>query len=128
MPNQLKIGLCAAIFSVGLAGQPAAAQGPKPVALVVVNVQAVALGYRASQIIGRSVTNDKGQDIGKVDDLIVGRDKVLFAIIGVGGFLGLGERLIAVPYNSLQVSPQRIVLPGATKEAVGKLPQFRYAK
>lgn len=128
MSHLSKIGLYAAILSIGFAGEAPAAQGPKPVALVVVNVQAVALGYRTSQLIGRSVTNEKGQEIGKIDDLIVGRDKVLFAIIGVGGFLGLGEHLIAVPYNSLQVSPQRIVLPGASKEAVGKLPQFRYAK
>jgi hypothetical protein len=122
------VRLCAAVLVIGSAGQSVAAQGPKPVALVVVNVQAVALGHRASQLIHRPVTNDQGQEIGRIDDLIVGRDKVLFAIIGVGGFLGLGEHLIAAPYNSLVVSPQRIVLHGATKESVGKLPQFRYAK
>lgn len=128
MSKPLAIGLCAAVLLVGSSSQAVGAQGPKPVALVVVDVRAVALGYRASQLIHRPITNDQGQEIGKIDDLIVGRDKVLFAIIGVGGFLGLGEHLIAVPYNSLVVSPQRIVLHGATKEAVGKLPQFHYAK
>jgi sporulation protein YlmC with PRC-barrel domain len=122
------VGLCAAVLALGPAGQSLAAQGPKPVALVVVDVQAVALGYRASKLLHRPITNDQGQEIGKLDDLIIGRDKVLFAIIGVGGFLGLGEHLVAVPYNSLVVSSQRIVLHGATKAAVGKLPQFRYAK
>jgi sporulation protein YlmC with PRC-barrel domain len=96
------------------------------VALVVVNVKAVALGYRASKLIGSAVRNDKSEEIGKIDDLVVGKDKVLFAVIGVGGFLGLGSHLIAVPYNSFKMSPQRIVLPGATKAALSKLPEFQY--
>ena len=127
MPNLLKAGLCAAVIAIGL-GAPSAAQGPKPVALVVVDVRAVALGYRATHLIGRAVANDRGQDIGKIDDLVVGRDKVLFAIIGVGGFLGVGEHLIAIPYNNLPVTPQRIVLAGANIVAVARLPQVRYGK
>jgi sporulation protein YlmC with PRC-barrel domain len=121
----------AAVLGAAMATAPGGsgqAKGPKPVALVAVNVQAVALGYRARELIGRNVTNDRGETIGKIEDLIVGRDKVLFAIIGVGGFLGLGEHLIAVPYNSLTVTPQRIVLPGATKAAVQRLPQFKPAR
>jgi sporulation protein YlmC with PRC-barrel domain len=116
----------AAVVVAGLTPSAATAAGPRPVALVVVNVHAVALGYRASQLIGRTVHNDRGEDIGKIDDLIVGRDKVLFAIVGVGGFLGIGQRLIAVPYASLTMSPQRIVLPGASKAAVQRLPEFKY--
>jgi hypothetical protein len=60
-----------------------------------------------------------------MDALIIGRDKVPLAIIGVGGLLGLGEHLVAMPYTSLVVSSQRILLHGATKAAVSKLPQFR---
>jgi sporulation protein YlmC with PRC-barrel domain len=127
MPKLFHAALCAGLLAAGSA-VPAAAQAPKPVALVVVNVQAVALGYRASQLIGRHVSNDRGDDIGKIEDLIIGQDKVLFAIIGVGGFLGIGEHLIAVPYNQLVVSKQRIVLHGATKDAVRRLPQFHYAR
>lgn len=126
MNNLFKAALCVAV----LASAPvpsAGAQGVKPVALVVVNVATVALGYRATQLVGRPVRNG-AETIGKIDDLIVGRDKVLFAIIGVGGFLGIGERLVAIPYNSLVVTNESIVLPGATKTAVGKLPAFQYAK
>lgn len=122
--------VAAALCSLGLAaavGGPSAAQGAKPVALVVVDVHAVALGYRVSQLIHRPVKNDQGAEIGKIEDLIIGRDKVLFVVIGVGGFLGVGEHLIAVPYDQLVVSPQRILLHGATKEAVRRLPQFHYA-
>jgi hypothetical protein len=121
--------LAVAVASVVLAaGSAPVSAAPPPVALVVVNVQAVALGYRASKMIGESVFNSQNQEIGKIDDLIVGRDKVLFAIIGVGGFLGIGQRLVVAPYNSLTVTPQRIVLPGATKAALEKLPPFTYAR
>ena len=53
---------------------------------------------------------------------------MLFAIIEVGGFLGIGSYLIAVPYTSLQISDggSRIVLPGASKTSVKALPDFKY--
>jgi hypothetical protein len=118
--------LTALMLTLGTGAEQSAAQVPSPVALVVVNVQAVALGYRASQLIGRPVSNGT-EDIGKIDDLVIGRDKVLFVIIGVGGFLGIGQKLVVAPYNGLTVTRQRIVLPGATKEALRKLPEFKYA-
>jgi hypothetical protein len=97
--------------------------------LVVVDVVAVAEGYRASKLRGTTVVNSQNQKLGELDDLIVGKsDRVLFAIIQVGGFLGIGSYLIAVPYTSLQVSDggKRIVLPGATKESLKALPEFKY--
>ena len=98
------------------------------VALVVVDVVAVADGYRASKLRGATVVNAKNEKIGELDDLIVGKDRVLFGIIQVGGFLGIGSHLIAVPYSSLQISEEgkRIVLPGASKEHVKDLPEFKY--
>lgn len=104
------------------------AQAQKPVALVVVDVKAVALGYRASELTGKAVYNDAGNEIGKLDDFIISRDRVLFAILSVGGFLGIGDRLVALPYTSLRVKGDRIVVPGATKAALGKLPAFTYAR
>jgi general stress protein CsbA len=98
------------------------------VALVVVDVVAVADGYRASKLRGTTVVNSKNEKLGELDDLIVGKDRVLFGIVQVGGFLGLGSYLIAVPYSSLQISEEgkRIVLPGASKEHVKDLPEFKY--
>jgi hypothetical protein len=99
-----------------------------PVDLVVVDVVAVADGYRASKLRGTKVVNQKNESIGSLDDLIVGKDRVLFAIIQAGGFLGLGSHLIAVPYESLQINADgsRIVLPAATRAQVKALPEFKY--
>ena len=85
-------------------------------------------GHRASKLRGATVVNSKNEKIGELDDLIVGKDRVLFGIIEVGGFLGIGSHLIAVPYSSLQISEEgkRIVLPGASKEHVKDLPEFKY--
>lgn len=106
---------------------PARAQG---VQLVVVNIQAVDHGYRTSQLLGKSVQNDKDQKIGTLDDLVVTQDHALFGILQVGAFLGLGGHLIAIPYDSLTISDdgRKIMLAGASKEALGKLPQYQQNK
>jgi sporulation protein YlmC with PRC-barrel domain len=101
---------------------------PAAVALVVVDVVTVADGYRFSKLRGQTIYNSTNEKIGEIDDLIIGKDRVLFAIIQVGGFLGIGSRLVAVPYASLQISQEgkHIVLPGATKEQLQTLPEFVY--
>ena len=57
---------------------------------------------------------------------MVSRDKVLFAIVGVGGCLCIPDRLVVAPYDHLVVTTQKIVMPGATKAALNKLPPFHY--
>jgi hypothetical protein len=116
--------LTAVVISGVLVPRTAAA----PLDLIVVDVIKVADGYRASKLRGTTVTNPKNEKIGDLDDLIIGQDRVLFAIIQAGGFLGIGSHLIAVPYTSLQINEDgsRIVLPGATKEQVKGLPEFKY--
>jgi sporulation protein YlmC with PRC-barrel domain len=124
IPAVLAIGL--ALFGAGLP-RPVLAQ--PVVNLVAVDVAAVGKGLRASKLVGAAVYNDQNEKIGSIDDVIIGRDKVVFTVINVGGFLGMGGRLVAVPYNSLNIDYNngKVVLPGATKDALQKLPQFKYA-
>lgn len=59
---------------------------------------------RASDIIGAEVNNADNEEIGEVDDLIVTReDGTLKAVLSIGGFLGIGDRLVAVPYEELLI-------------------------
>jgi hypothetical protein len=127
-PQWLTVLVTVAITVAIIVGAQASRIAAAEVALVVVDVVAVADGYRASKLRGATVVNSKNEKIGELDDLIVGKDRVLFGIVQVGGFLGLGSRLIAVPYSSLQISEEgrRIVLPGASKEHVKDLPEFKY--
>ncbi len=50
------------------------------------------------------------------------------AIVGVGGFLGMNEHNVAVPGSRLKQQMGKIVLPGATKDALKAAPEFEYAK
>jgi sporulation protein YlmC with PRC-barrel domain len=121
-------------YAAALAGAMIAASASLPVLsqgvqLAVVDVHAVADGYRASKLIGSSVMNDQNEKVGTIEDIIIGRDRVLFAVLQVGGFLHLGGRMVAVPYQSLVVDEtgRNIKLPGATQEALKNLPEFKYA-
>ena len=98
------------------------------IAIVKVDVEVVAAGVRASQVIGSYVYNDETEDIGTIDDLMIGEDdRVEFAILSVGGFLGLGAHLVAVRFDSLETDEAgRIILPGATREELSRLPEFKY--
>jgi hypothetical protein len=122
----LSIATSAALI-VGLAA-PTFAADLTPQTIHRVDVTTLADGYRSSKLIGAGVTNDQQETIGKIDDLLVGRgDKVLYAVISVGGFLGVGSKLVAVPYDSLSIGKSSLVLPGGTKEQLKALPEFKYA-
>ena len=105
------------------------AQGaPQTVQLVKVDVVKLSTGYRASKVIGSSVVNEAGDTVGKIDDIIVGADgKAPFVVLSVGGFLGVGDKLVALPYEQMRTNGKKIVLPGATKDSLKSLPQFKYA-
>src|SRR5947209_6086174 len=90
----LTSALFAASMLVGsVATAPAQAQGKaQDVRLARVDVVHLAAGYRASKIKGAAVYNNANEKIGTVDDLIITQnDRVLYAILSVGGFLGVGE-------------------------------------
>jgi PRC-barrel domain protein len=118
----------AALACVLLSG-PAIAQGvPQSVDIAKVNVQKLPAGYRASKITGSSVVNDGNESIGKIDDLLVSSDgRPQCAVLSVGGFLGINSPYVVVPYQNLSLVDDKIVLPGATKDMLRMLPEFKYA-
>lgn len=78
-------------------------------------------------MVGSTVVNDANETVGTIDDLIVTpTDKVPFAVLSVGGFLGMGSKYVVVPFNSIQVQDKKMVLAGATKESLKALPEFQY--
>ncbi|WP_439598879.1 PRC-barrel domain-containing protein [Falsiroseomonas sp.] len=84
---------------------------------------------RASQIIGSNIYNEENNSIGEVDDLIVPQaGGAPVAVISVGGFLGIGAKLVAIPYERLthDAERNRWVLRGATKDSLQSLPAFTY--
>jgi hypothetical protein len=120
----------AAMIGVGFLAPHAKAQGvPQSVEIAKVDVQKVAAGYRASKVIGSSVVNDANETIGKIDDLLVTHDgKEPYAVLSIGGFLGMGTHMVVVRYDSLKFADNKIVLPGGSKDGLKMLPAFQYSK
>jgi sporulation protein YlmC with PRC-barrel domain len=126
----------AALTLTGLivAGAPgwvgAQVAGSATLGVSVEELKMVAVGWSAKKkILGKAVYNDKNERIGTVDDLIITPDKsVSYAIIGAGGFLGMGKHDVAIPIGQFKEDKGRFVLAGATKDALKAMPKFEYAK
>ena len=90
---------------------------------------ASAQARRASQIIGANIVNEENRTVGEVHDLmIVPAGGAITAILSVGGFLGMGERYVAVPLADLRwnADRERWMLPGATVDSLKARPAFTY--
>ncbi|SED17154.1 PRC-barrel domain-containing protein [Bradyrhizobium erythrophlei] len=96
------------------------------VALTPLEATEVARGYRAETIKLKPVFNDKSETIGRISDFVFGKDGNIYAILAVGDFTGLGGHLIAVPFRNLKLDDPSgsVVLPGASRSALEKLPVY----
>ena len=122
--------VAAILLAATLAANDTYAQGaPQAITERRTDVVQLASGYRASKLTGADVYNRNKDTIGTLDDLIVSPsgDRSTYAILSVGGFLGIGKHLVALPFNDLQINNRRIVLPEATKKSLEALPEFKYA-
>jgi sporulation protein YlmC with PRC-barrel domain len=86
---------------------------------------------RASKLIGTNVTNAANESVGEINDVVLGKDgKVAAVIIGVGGFLGMGERDVAISYSGLKFardsSNRDVVTVNATKEQLKAAPAWKW--
>jgi len=87
---------------------------------------------RASKLIGTTVQNDANESIGKINEVILGKDgKVAAVVVGVGGFLGMGEREVALNYDALRLTQDsngkfRVVF-NATKDSLKAAPAWTWS-
>ena len=103
--------------------------GSTPLGIAVTELSEVTTGWSAKrQILGQTIYNDKNEKVGKVDDIIVAPDKAIsYAIVGAGGFLGVGKHDVAIPVNQFKAEDGRLVLAGASKDVLKAMPEFEYA-
>ena len=74
--------------------------------------------WRASKVVGLSVYNDKNEKIGSINDLLMDKSgNVKAAVIGVGGFLGVGEHLVAVSFDNVKFSEEPVSSASASSTA-----------
>ena len=124
--NRSRVSMLPAVLVTAallLSAYRAAAQ---EVALTPLESKEVAKGYRADALKLKTVVNDKGETIGRISDFVFGKDNNIYVVLGVGDFTGLTGQLIAIPFHALKLDDpsDSIVLPGASRAALEKLPVF----
>jgi sporulation protein YlmC with PRC-barrel domain len=133
--SRLAVAALAAVGALCSAG-PVAAQGAAPIAGATTTVEAsitestrLAMGWSVKKtLLGKTVYNDAGQKVGKVDDLIVSPDRsVSYVIVGAGGFVGIGRHDVAIPISGIEDKAGRLVMAGATPDTIKAMPEFSYA-
>jgi sporulation protein YlmC with PRC-barrel domain len=90
--------------------------------------------YRASQligtVIGADVVNRQGERVGRIDDLLIDADgTITHAVLSVGGFLGLGDHLVAVPFPELEIAVEEDDLEvtyDVSEDELKAKPEFEY--
>jgi len=71
--------------------------------------------WRASKIVGLSVYNDNNESLGSINDLLTDKSgNIKAVVIGVGGFLGVGEHLVAIPFEKIKFVDQPVAYTGAS--------------
>ncbi|KWV60928.1 photosystem reaction center subunit H [Bradyrhizobium macuxiense] len=76
--------------------------------------------WRASKVVGLRVYNDSNESVGSINDLLMDKGGTIKAVvIGVGGFLGVGEHLVAVPLDKVKFSTEPVVNTNASASNTG---------
>jgi sporulation protein YlmC with PRC-barrel domain len=85
--------------------------------------------WLAGRLVGTDVMNGKGEIIGKVNDVVVNPvGQTQAVVVGVGGFLGVGSKNVAVPYSAIRigdiVESRRLVVLDVTKDQLAAAPSY----
>ena len=114
---------------------PVAVAGTSTLGVAVVEMDAVIGGWSVQKdILKKSVYNEKKEKIGTISDIVISPNpdaklpSTSFAIIGVGGFLGMGKHDVVVPMEQIKLQDKNLVLAGATKDALKAMPKFEYKR
>ena len=126
------IHLAIALLATAVAWTSADAQvaGSTTIGIQIDQLQLVAAGWSVrKQVIGKTLVNENGEKVGRIDDLIVAPDSsVSFVIVGAGSFIGVARHDVAIPVSQITGKDGSFVLAGASKATVKAMPAFEYEK
>lgn len=113
----IRLSLLAAAVAVGLVGQNASAADDKPASGPV--------AYRFADLKDLNVDNMKGEKLGEIDDIVydVDNGRIVYGAMSFGGFLGVGDKLFAVPWHAMKpefdtVNNRHHIVMNADKESL----------
>ena len=107
----------------------AAGAGDNAAALGALDEATLARSARATKLIGSHVYSGD-TDVAKIADILIDRDHsaVTAAILAVGGLLGLGEKLVAIPISQITIDGEARFVVALSKQDLTKAPAFDFAK
>jgi sporulation protein YlmC with PRC-barrel domain len=83
--------------------------------------------FKASTLIGNTVKNTAGENIGKIKEIMINLEEgcVVYAVLSFGGFLGIGNKLFAIPWSALILKPrENTFILNVDKERLKNSPGF----
>src|ERR1700752_1874255 len=82
----------------------------------------------AAKLMGRNIVNTNGDTVGEVESAVIDQDgSIRYVIVGVGGFLGMGEKHVALAWDELVISENgEKISTSATKEQLAALPEHKF--
>ena len=105
----------ALLATVAFAQSPTAPSDRVTAAPAAVSDSSFQGNWRASKMVGLSVYNDNNESIGSINDMLTDKDgKIKAVVIGVGGFLGVGEHLVAIPFEKVKFVNEPVAYTGAS--------------
>ncbi len=104
----------ALLATVAFAQTPAATDSAKPAATAAAASDTSFQGnWRSSKLVGLSVYNDANESLGSINDLLMDKSgNIKGVVIGVGGFLGVGEHLVALPFDKVKFVNEPVAYTG----------------
>jgi sporulation protein YlmC with PRC-barrel domain len=138
----LLLTICALFLTQALAAEPGVdkattvqAQTDEKAATTTVPTQtiektAMEQADRVGKILGKKVISQKGEDLGKIEDLMLSKDGCLdYIILASGGLLGTGDRLIPIPWKAVKTGAQAdTIIIDMDKSQLEKAPSFESKK
>lgn len=124
--KKLAVAGLLSVLGAGVA-MPSLAQGNQPPASgKAAGVQAPSQEMRASKLIGKKVINAQGDNLGDIDDLMINADnqRVYYAVLTAGGFLGIGDKQLAVPVSRFRTGRDDQLVLDVDKQRLQQAPSF----
>src|SRR3954469_11366375 len=123
--NTIKVGLVgtALLATAAFAQTPTATSdraNMAPAATTAADSSSYQGNWRTSKVVGLNVYNDNNESLGSINDLLMDKSgNIKAVVIGVGGFLGVGEHLVAVPLDKVKFVTEPVAYAGAAAPAPG---------
>ncbi|WP_280139394.1 DUF4142 domain-containing protein [Microvirga massiliensis] len=104
--------------------QAAARPADTPAASQTTGALPTAQALTASRVSGMNLYNTQGNALGDVERVVQGSDGRQYIVVGAGGFLGIGEKHVAIPVDRVAVRGDRLITQGLTEDQIRALPSF----